>query len=152
MKEHADTKTGTCRCGKVQFEATAPAMLTMACHCKGCQRMTGSAFSLSVLYSADHFQLAQGEPVIGGMKAFPAHYVCAECSSWVFTRIVTPTGELVNVRTSMFDESDNAPPYIETCTAEKLDWVQVGAVYSFDGFPPSDRFGALIGEFMEKSK
>jgi hypothetical protein len=151
MKDHLETKSGSCRCGQIQFEARPPVLMTAACHCKGCQRMTGSAFSLSAMYSADNFQVTHGEPVLGGMKAFPAHYVCAQCSSWVFTRIATPTGELVNVRTTMFEGTDHAPPFIETCVSEKLDWVQVGAAHSFDGFPPSEQFGALIGEFMEQS-
>jgi hypothetical protein len=151
MKDHLETKSGSCRCGHVQFEARPPAFMTAACHCKGCQRMTGSAFSLSVMYAADNFQVTQGEPVMGGLKAFPAHYVCPECSSWVFTRIATPTGELVNVRSTMFEYDDHARPFIETCVAEKLNWVQVGATHSFDQFPPGDQFGALIGEFMERT-
>lgn len=38
---------GRCRCGEVQFRISAPPILTMACHCRGCQRMSASAFSLS---------------------------------------------------------------------------------------------------------
>jgi hypothetical protein len=127
-------------------------MLTMACHCKGCQRMTGSAFSLSAMYQATAFEVTAGEPVIGGMKAFPAHYVCPTCSSWVFTRIASPTGDLVNVRATMFEGLDHAPPFIETCCDEKLDWVNVGAVHSFDQFPPRETFGALVQEFMERQE
>jgi hypothetical protein len=129
--------------------AAPPALLTMACHCKGCQRMTGSAFSLSIMFGADQFEVTAGSPAIGGMKAFPAHYVCPNCSSWIFTRVATPNGELVNVRATMFDEPDHAPPFIETCCEEKLEWVQTGAPHRFEKFPPSDQFGALISEFME---
>ena len=45
--------TGSCRCGKVGISVTGAPMLTMACHCSGCQRMTASAFSLSSLYHQD---------------------------------------------------------------------------------------------------
>lgn len=143
------SKRGSCRCNAVRFEARAPALLTMACHCKGCQRMTGSAFSLSEMYAGADFEVIAGEPVVGGMKASPEHYVCPECSSWLFTRVATPMGELVNVRTTMF-ESDALPaPFIETCTAEKLDWIELGTKHSFEKFPPPETFGALMEEFKE---
>jgi hypothetical protein len=151
MTQVSTSKSGGCRCGQVRFTASPPALLTMACHCKGCQRMTGSAFSLSTMFGADQFAVTVGSPVIGGMKAFPAHYVCPNCFSWVFTKVATPNGELVNVRTTMFDTPDDAPPFIETCCDERLEWVQVGAVHSFDKFPPSVQFSSLISEYIERT-
>jgi hypothetical protein len=112
--------------------------------------MTGSAFSLSIMFGSDQFEVTTGSPVVGGMKAFPAHYVCPNCSSWVFTRVATPNGELVNVRATMFDDPDHASPFIETCCEEKLDWVQIGAAHRFEKFPPNDQFGALISAYMER--
>jgi hypothetical protein len=149
MKAHPTVRTGQCRCGRIAFEATPPVLLTMACHCVGCQRMTGSAFSLSAMYAASRFRVTKGEPVIGGMKAFPPHYMCATCSSWVFTKISTPAGDYVNVRATMFDQADHQAPYIETCTAEKLAWVQTGAAHSFEVFPPREEFANLINEYVE---
>jgi hypothetical protein len=142
-------KSGQCRCGDITFVAKGPSMLTMACHCKGCQRMTGSAFSLSAMYADANFEVFTGTPAIGGMKASPAHYVCPKCSSWIFTRVASPMGDLVNVRAPMFDEPDQTTPFIETCTLEKLDWVSLGAKHSFDKFPSGEQFGALLGEFKE---
>jgi hypothetical protein len=143
----AHQKSGGCRCGGVRFDVHAPAMLTMACHCKGCQRMTGSAFSLSALYAATAFEIISGVPVKGGMKAANEHFVCPECSGWIFTRVATSTGALVNVRATMFDTCDANPPFIETCAEEKLAWVDVKASHSFPQFPPSAEFGHLITQF-----
>jgi hypothetical protein len=142
-------KSGQCRCADITFVAKGPAMLTMACHCKGCQRMTGGAFSLSAMYADANFEVLTGTPVIGGMKASPTHYVCPNCSSWIFTRVATPMGELVNVRAPMFDEPDQSAPFIETCALEKLDWVNLGVKHSFDKFPSGEQFGALLHEFKE---
>lgn len=55
-------REGGCLCGKVRFRITAPPLLTIACHCKGCQRLTASAFSLSVGVPADGFEVTQGDP------------------------------------------------------------------------------------------
>ncbi|HUD52311.1 GFA family protein, partial [Parvibaculum sp.] len=55
---------GGCRCGQVRVKISAPPVITMACHCTGCQRMTSSAFSLSILLPKDGFAITKGEPVI----------------------------------------------------------------------------------------
>jgi hypothetical protein len=36
---------GGCRCGRVRFRLAEQPWLEAACHCRGCQRMTASAFS-----------------------------------------------------------------------------------------------------------
>ena len=45
--------TGSCRCGQVRITARGAPLMTFACQCTGCQRMTASAFSLSALYPDD---------------------------------------------------------------------------------------------------
>ena len=80
---------GHCRCGALRIEISAPPVLTAACHCRGCQRMSASAFSLTAMVPAKAFRVVEGEPVKGGMHGPTLdHYFCANCKSWVFTRIV----------------------------------------------------------------
>ena len=49
--------TARCRCERLQMRVTAPPIVTMACHCAGCQRMCASAFSLSVLLPSSGFEV-----------------------------------------------------------------------------------------------
>ncbi len=121
-------------------------LLTMACHCRGCQRMTASAFSLSVAVPAEGFKVTAGEPVIGGLHGASRHFHCPHCKSWLFTR---PEGmdEMVNVRATMLDDASWFVPFAETCRAEGLPWATTGARHSFDGIPAGDVFGPLIAEF-----
>ena len=79
-------KVGTCRCGKIQFKVSVEPLITMACHCTGCQRMTASAFSLSSLYPNNEFEVTLGEPVLGGLHGATRHYFCPHCMSWLYTR------------------------------------------------------------------
>jgi hypothetical protein len=51
---------GACRCEQVRMRITAPPFITMACHCKGCQRMSSSAYSLSVAVPSEGFAVTQG--------------------------------------------------------------------------------------------
>ena len=121
---------GGCRCGQVRLRISAPPLLTMACHCTGCQRMTSSAFSLSAAFLSESFAVTKGEPVIGGLHGPTRHYFCPYCMSWMFTR---PEGFdwLVNVRSTMLDDPRWSTPFIETWTSEKLPWVTTPAVHSF---------------------
>ena len=67
MAEHSEIRDGGCRCGQATFRVHGAPVITMACHCTGCQRMTASAFSLSVAIPSDGFEATHGEPVIGGL-------------------------------------------------------------------------------------
>lgn len=135
-------REGGCRCGEVRFRVTAPPMLTMACHCRGCQRMTGGPYSLSAAIPTPGFQVIQGAPVLGGMKGEARHHFCSSCMSWLFT---TADGmPFVNVRSTLLDDPEGFEPFIETQTAEKLSWTTTPAAHSFDRFPPMEAFGDLI--------
>lgn len=137
---------GGCRCGQVRFRIDAPPLLTMACHCTGCQRMSSSAFSLSAAIPAPAFQVTQGEPVIGGLHGAAKHYFCPHCMSWLYT---LPDGVdfFVNVRPTMLDDAGWYRPFVETCTSEMLPWASIGAPHAYERFPPMDAFGPLMAQY-----
>jgi hypothetical protein len=141
---------GSCRCGQVRLRISAPPMLTMACHCTGCQKMSSSAFSLSSAIPSEGFAIIQGEPVIGGLHGASEHYFCPHCLTWMFTR---PEGVdfFVNVRPTMLDNSLEFRPFVETYTSEKLPWATTPSVHSYEKFPPMDDFPMLLQEFAASS-
>ena len=121
--------------------------MTMACHCTGCQRMSSSAYSLSVAVPADGFEVSGDEPVIGGLHGEHRHYFCGHCMSWMFTR---PAGMdwFVNVRPTMLDDTSWYSPFIETFTSEKLPFAETGARHSYETFPPMEAYEGLMAEFQ----
>ena len=142
---------GGCRCGRVRLRISAQPILTMACHCTGCQKMSASAYSLSAAVPAEGFEVTEGEPVIGGLHGADAHhYHCPHCKSWMFTR---PEGMdwFVNLRPTMLDDAKWFSPFIETYTSEKLPWATTPAVHSYETFPPFEAYEGLVREFAEKS-
>jgi hypothetical protein len=66
--------------------------------------------------------------------------------SWLFTR---PDGfdSFVNIRLTMLDDPSPYPPYIETCTSEKLPWATTPAVKSFEKFPPLEAYEGLASDY-----
>ena len=141
---------GGCRCGKVNFEVSGVPLLTLACHCTGCQKMSASAFALTDTYPAAAFKLTQGETVIGGIHGPTRHHHCDYCKSWVFTE---PEGlsDIVNVRSTLFDEPDREPPFVEIFVAEGLPWARTGAAHSFDKLPAMDAWPQLIQTYAERN-
>src|SRR5690349_2412008 len=129
--------TAQCRCGQVRMKVTAPPIITGACHCSGCQRMTAGPYSVSVAVPSDGFEVVAGEPVIGGLHGPSRHYHCPQCMSWLFTR---PEGMdmMVNLRATMLDDHAWFQPYVETCRSEGFPWASTGAVHSFADIPPDD--------------
>lgn len=139
---------GGCRCGRVRIRISAAPLLSMACHCTGCQRMTGSAYSLSAAIPAGGFAVIAGEPVIGGLHGASRHYFCPHCMSWLFTR---PEGidAFVNVRPTLLDDAAWCAPFIETQTREKLPWAATPALHSYEQWPPFDAYEELIREYAQ---
>ena len=146
----SETIEGGCRCGQVRFTASRAPLITMACHCRGCQQMTSSAFSLSAAIPANAFDVILGEPVIGGLHGAARHYMCPHCMSWLFTR---PDGIdfFVNVRAVLFDKAEWSDPFVETWTSERLSWATTSAAHSFNTLPPDDAWEGLMGEFARRA-
>ncbi|MEZ5668576.1 MAG: GFA family protein [Alphaproteobacteria bacterium] len=141
---------GGCRCGQVRLRVSAPPLLTMACHCSGCQKMSASAYSLSAAIPAEGFSVTRGETVLGGLHGPAQHNFCPHCKSWMFTRAdIMP---FVNLRPTMLDDPAWFSPFIETWTSEKLPWASTPAVHSYEAFPPVEDYMRLIQEYAERAE
>ena len=135
---------GGCRCGEVRLRVTKPPMLAGACHCTGCQAMTGSAFSLTLTVPSDGFEVVAGKPVRGGLRSGVSHHMhCPSCLSWVFTR-AEGFDWFVNVRATMLDEHGWFVPHVELWTSEKLPWARIGAARSYPRDPEMSEWPGLM--------
>lgn len=126
--------------------------MTAACHCRGCQKMASSAFSLTVMVPAASFRVVSGEPVKGGAKGPELdHMCCPECHSWMFTHIIG-MDDFINVRPTMFGDASWAKPFIETVTRDKLPWACTGATHSFEVFPEMAELPGLLQAFASRER
>jgi len=138
---------GGCRCGGLRFRITGQPMMTSACHCAGCQRMTGAPFSTTLIVPADGFEVTKGQTQLGGLRGPDLHHHhCPDCLSWVFTR-VAGVDAIVNVRAVLLDDGRGFVPFIETCTSEKLPWVATPAEHSFETMPPVEVYQDLLADY-----
>lgn len=52
---------GTCLCGSVKYVSNAEPVMTAVCHCKNCQKQTGTAFSVIIGVPEDSISFEGGE-------------------------------------------------------------------------------------------
>lgn len=139
---------GGCRCGKVRFRITAPPLMETACHCTGCQKMSASAFSTTMMIPLDAF-FVTGETVVGGLHAMPAHQHCGWCKGWVYSKL-SEGRPFVNVRATLLDDPGWFAPWMETYTSEALPWAGTGATRSFPKFPEMHEYEALMAAYRKE--
>jgi hypothetical protein len=137
---------GQCRCGAVRFTVTGKPILTFACHCTGCQRMSSSAFSLSSLYTAHNFEHLSGATELGGLKGGTRHSFCSSCLSWLWT---VPDGmdDYVNIRSTLLADPSAHRPFIDCWLTEGIGWASSGACKGYEQVPEPHEFEALAAEY-----
>jgi hypothetical protein len=138
---------GHCMCGESRMHISIAPIITMACHCRGCQQMSASAFSLNILVPADGFAVTQGTPQIGALHGQNRYLYCPRCLNWLYT---APAGmPFVNVRPVLFDVPLWRIPFAETCVDEKLPWATTPAQHSFAQYPPPEQYASLMAAYSE---
>jgi hypothetical protein len=80
---------GSCHCGAVRYEATVDPARTAICHCTDCQKLTGSAYRVTVPATDNSLRLVAGEPrvyvKVGDSGARRAQVFCDHCGSPLYT-------------------------------------------------------------------
>lgn len=118
---------GGCSCGKLRFRMNAAPLITHACHCHQCQRVTGSAFVLNALIEKSAVTLLSGNiaEVRFPNTSHTAHY-CPDCATYVWSAY--NDGRLGNcwfVRVGVLDEAHRLPPNVHIFTESKQPWVLI---------------------------
>jgi hypothetical protein len=125
--------TGSCACGAVSFEVTAPFETAGYCHCKRCQRRSGALWSLNAQVPVQGFELVRGRELVctwappdGWPKAF-----CAECGGHLYS----DGGEVLGVRLGAVDGDPGIRPQWHQWLESAPDWEAIPA----DGLPRFQR-------------
>jgi hypothetical protein len=92
---------GGCACAGVRYRLISQPMFVHCCHCRDCQRQTGSAFVLNALIETDRVSVLSGNPeptAVPTDSGRPHHiYRCPFCKVAVLERL---TAELINCSSS----------------------------------------------------
>jgi hypothetical protein len=115
---------GGCLCGAVRYEATDP-VVTAVCHCKHCQRISGSAYSVNILFpdssvrfeGETHHYLDTGDS--GGNLQ---RHFCPKCGSSLYTKADAAPG-LTIVKAGTLDDTATVRPTVQLYCAMAQTWV-----------------------------
>ncbi|MBF9036293.1 aldehyde-activating protein [Rhodobacterales bacterium HKCCE2091] len=122
-----DTYPGRCTCGTIAYRLLDTPLFTHACHCRWCQRETGSAFVMNGLIEAHRVALEAGEPEIvdtpseSGLGQKIAR--CPSCRVALWSVYSGAGPRFLFVRMGTLENPDAFPPDIHIFTASKQPWV-----------------------------
>ena len=127
MTSNTETHEGGCTCQQVRYRMTSKPLFVHCCHCRWCQRETGSAFVLNAMIEADRVELLSGEPEMvltpsasgKGQKIWR----CPTCRIAVWSNYPGAGDTVRFVRVGTLDEPDAMPPDIHIFTMSKQPWV-----------------------------
>lgn len=129
MDAEPDSFDGGCTCRHVRYRMAGEPLFVHACHCRWCQRETGTAFALNALIEADRVQLLQGEadlvntPSASGKGQKIAR--CPRCRVALWSHYAGAGDALSFVRVGTLDDPDRWPPDIHIFTASKQPWLRL---------------------------
>ncbi|HEX7638666.1 MAG TPA: GFA family protein [Burkholderiaceae bacterium] len=118
---------GGCDCRAIRYRLHARPLFVHCCHCRWCQRETGSAFAINALIERDRVELLAGEPELvhtpsaSGIGQRIAR--CPACRLAVWSHYGGAGERIAFVRVGTLDDPDACPPDIHIFTSTKQPWV-----------------------------
>ncbi len=131
MKVH-----GGCHCGAITYEADVDPEAVGICHCSDCQRLTGSAFRVTVRAPAESFVL-RGKPTLyvktadSGTKR--VHAFCPTCGSPVYATSADAQPTTYSLRLGALRERFELRPRRQIWCRSALPWSM-----NLEGLPRRD--------------
>ncbi|HEY6433541.1 MAG TPA: GFA family protein [Acetobacteraceae bacterium] len=119
---------GGCACGAVRYRLGSAPMFVHCCHCRDCQRQTGSAFVLNALIETDRIALLSGSPLPVSVPTDSGHphdiYRCPTCQTALWSDY-GHRPKLRFVRVGTLDQPEQIPPDVHIYTRSKLPWISL---------------------------
>jgi len=116
---------GSCACGAIAYECTAPPLSMVTCHCRDCQRAGGSGHSPSVIVRRTAFRITRGEPrfheVAADSGGTARRAFCAECGSPLFAS-TSARPDFLAIRAGSLDDPSWFRPAAAMFTASAQPW------------------------------
>lgn len=152
---------GGCLCGEVRYRVSAKPYFVHCCHCRDCQRLSGSAFAINAMVEAKNVELLKGKtetikvPSPSGIGQLVVR--CHNCKTAVWSHYGPAKEKICFMRAGTLDDPDQIEPDIHIYTRSKLPWVKlpddkpaVEEFYKYEDLWPPDslarRKAALEGE------
>jgi len=135
---------GGCTCGHVRYRVKSDPLIVHCCHCRWCQRQTGTAFALNALIEADRVEVLAGEvEEIATASPSGKGQTIARCPSckvavWSNYDMGGLKDRIRFIRVGSLDNPDLMPPDVHIFTSTKQPWVVL---------PPDDQAVSVFYDY-----
>lgn len=129
---------GSCQCGEVSYTLKTAPKMVVACHCKACQKLSTSAFSITAIVDKDDIEFS------GLMKEWrrPADSgnvsgakFCPTCGNRIY-HFNPAEPNSIKLKPSNLDDTRLIQPTVHAWVSEKQDWYTIPeGVIVFDKQP-----------------
>lgn len=131
--------TGGCLCGAVRYRAAGPALFSVVCHCRDCQRASGTGGVPVLGVARQSFQVqgaVKASPLPGGSGLPARRHFCPECGSLLFG-MPASAPDLVTLYAGGLDDPSVFSPTDALCTRQRPDWARLAvALVAHADMPP----------------
>lgn len=130
---------GGCLCGAVRFKVSGAPIRMAQCHCRDCQRASGTGHMSNAIFRADDVtvtgQTASYDSTADSGNVLTRHF-CPTCGGRLFLYVNARPGMIV-MAAGAFDDSSWFEPEIVLYTKSRPHWdLTTDAVPNFEAAPP----------------
>ena len=120
---------GACDCRSVRYQLECAPLFVHCCHCRWCQRETGSAFALNAMIETSRLTVLEGTPdwVDTPSNSGKGQRIarCPHCRIALWSHYAGAGDKIAFVRVGTLEQPDRLPPDIHIFTASKQPWVSL---------------------------
>ncbi len=139
--------TGGCACGAIRYECSAEPVMSFNCHCRDCQRASGSAFAANVYVPAPAFTFTKGEPQyysVPGLNGNMHRGFCSACGSPIAVK-GDAFPDLMGVSGASLDDPSGLEPTANTWMSGAQPWDYLNPdIPRYEHQPTEEEFHALL--------
>lgn len=115
--------SGRCRCEQLLFQLGSAPMITHCCHCRTCQRASGSAFGTIAMIESRHVTVLAGKTRVFEGVHEEKQLQCAECASVLWIHRADLGDAVALVRVGMLDDPNRLTPEAHYFVRSKQTWL-----------------------------
>ena len=136
----ATTRTGGCLCGAVRYESEGEPLFSLQCHCRDCQRSSGTAYIAAIRVPAAGFRITRGAPKRYVGKADSGNEItrvfCGDCGSPLYVQVSTRP-DIVGIRVGSLDDPSGFRPEADIFVKSAQPWDHMDpALPKYATYPP----------------
>lgn len=119
---------GGCLCGAIRYSSLAAPAVTAVCHCRDCQKQTGTSFSILLGIPKDGLTLTGDKPqdieTLGASGLAVRRTFCGQCGSPIFSA-ATSAPELLWLKAGTLDDPSPLQPDIHMWCETAQPWLAI---------------------------